>query len=138
MIREPELRTMVAGGTATDGAGPFIVRGVSDLFDLMGGCCSLRDVEILWRMLDDEGRIRQEGGLFGFFDHTVRPEWSGPILASNRLVLVNSDGEAVAFDPKTGVQSAVVNLGSPAYIAPAAYNGALYVLTDKGELVSIR
>ena len=26
------------------------------------------------------------------------PVWSGPILASNRLVLVNSDGEAVAFD----------------------------------------
>ena len=93
---------------------------------------------VYWTKNLNEGRIRQEGGLFGFFDHTVRPEWSGPILASNRLVLVNSDGEAVAFDPKTGVQSAVVNLGSPAYIAPAAYNGALYVLTDKGELVSIR
>ncbi len=93
---------------------------------------------VYWTRDLNEGRVRQEGGFLGFFDKTVRPEWSGPILASNRLVLVNSDGEAVAFDPKTGVQTAAVRLGAPAYIAPAAYNGALYVLTDKGELVSIR
>ncbi len=93
---------------------------------------------VYWTRNLNEGRVRQEGGFLGFFDRTVRPEWSGPILASNRLVLVNSDGEAVAFDPKTGVQTATVNLGGPAYIAPAAYNGALYVLTDNGDLVSIR
>ena len=28
--------------------------------------------------------------------------------------------------------------GAAAYIAPSAYNGALYVLTDRGELVCIR
>ena len=55
-----------------------------------------------------------------------------------RLVLANSDGELVAFDPKTGVQTASLRLGGPAFIAPAAYNGALYVLTDQGQLVSIR
>lgn len=93
---------------------------------------------VYWTRDLNEGRVRQEGGLFGFWDHTVRPEWSGPILASNRLVLVNSDGDAVAFDPKTGAQTASIKLGAAAYIAPAAYNGALYVLTDKGELVSIR
>ena len=93
---------------------------------------------VYWTKDLNVGRVRQEGGLFGFFDRTVRPEWSGPILASNRLVLVNSDGEAVAFDPKTGLQTASINLGGPAYVAPAAYNGALYVLTDRGELVSIR
>ncbi|MES2862113.1 MAG: PQQ-binding-like beta-propeller repeat protein [Pseudomonadota bacterium] len=93
---------------------------------------------VYWTKNLNEGRIRQEGGFLGFFDRTVRPEWSGPILASNRLILVNSDGEAVAFDPKTGVQTAALNLGAPAYIAPAAYNGALYVLTDNGDLVSIR
>ena len=82
--------------------------------------------------------MRQEGGYFGFFDRTVRPVWAGPLLASNRLLLVNSDGELVAFDPKTGVQTDSVRLGGAAFIAPAAYNGALYVLTDRGQLVSIR
>jgi outer membrane protein assembly factor BamB len=93
---------------------------------------------IYWTRDLNEGLVRQEGGLFGFFDRTVRPEWSGPILASNRLVLVNSDGNLVGFDPKTGLQTASVNVGGASYIAPAAYNGALYVLTDKGQLVSIR
>ncbi|MDB5420800.1 MAG: Pyrrolo-quinoline quinone beta-propeller repeat protein [Brevundimonas sp.] len=93
---------------------------------------------IYWTKDLNDGRVRQEGGFLGFFDRTVRPEWSGPILASNRLVLVNSDGEAVAFDPKTGAQTASIKLGAAAFVAPAAYNGALYVLTDKGELVSIR
>jgi hypothetical protein len=31
-----------------------------------------------------------------------------------------------------------LKLGAPAYIAPAAYNGALYVLTDTGQLICIR
>ena len=29
-------------------------------------------------------------------------------------------------------------MGAPAYIAPIAYNGALYVVTDNGQLISIR
>lgn len=94
--------------------------------------------QVYWSRDLNEGRVRQEGGFLGFFDRTVRPSWSGPILASNRLILVNSDGEAVAFDPKTGVPQSTLKLGAAAYIAPAAYNGMLYVLTDKGELVAIR
>ncbi len=93
--------------------------------------------QVYWTRDLNEGRVRQEGGFFGFFDRTVRPVWSGPLLASGRLVLTNSDGELVAFDPKTGLQTATLRVG-PAFIAPAAYNGALYVLTDRGQLVSIR
>ena len=94
--------------------------------------------QVYWTRDLNEGRVRQEGGFLGFFDRTVRPVWSGPLLASNRLLLTNSDGELVAFDPKTGAQTASLKLGGPAFIAPAAYNGALYVLTDRGQLVSIR
>ena len=94
--------------------------------------------QIYWTRDLNEGRVRQEGGFLGYWDRTVRPNWAGPLLASNRLVLANSDGDLVAFDPKTGVQTASIKLGGAVYIAPAAYNGALYVLTDKGQLVSIR
>lgn len=94
--------------------------------------------QVYWTRDLNEGRARQEGGFLGFFDRTVRPSWSGPLLASNRLVLVNSDGELIALDPKTGAQTASLKLGGPAFIAPAAYNGALYVLTDRGQLISIR
>ncbi|WP_426022951.1 PQQ-binding-like beta-propeller repeat protein [Brevundimonas sp. PWP3-1b1] len=94
--------------------------------------------QIYWTRELNEGRIRKEGGFFGFFDRELTPQWSGPLLASNRLVMVNSFGEAVAFDPKTGVAQTTLKLGAPAYIAPAAYNGALYVLTDNGQLICIR
>jgi outer membrane protein assembly factor BamB len=94
--------------------------------------------QVYWTRDLNEGLIHREGGFFGLWDHEVRPKWSGPLLASNRLLLVNSDGNLVALDPKTGAQTASLKLGGPAYIAPAAYNGALYVLTDNGELVSIR
>ena len=93
---------------------------------------------VYWTRDLNEGRVRQEGGFLGFFDRTVRPIWSGPILASNRLILVNSDGVAVALDPKTGAQQSEIRLGAPAYIAPMAYNGVLYVLLDNGQLVSIQ
>ena len=94
--------------------------------------------QIYWTRELNEGRIRKEGGVFGFFDRELTPQWSGPLLASNRLVMVNSFGEAVAFDPKTGAAQTTLKLGAPAYIAPAAYNGALYVLTDNGQLICIR
>lgn len=94
--------------------------------------------QVYWTRDLNEGRVRQEGGFLGYWDRTVRPNWAGPLLASNRLVLANSDGDLVAFDPKTGAQTASIKLGGPVYIAPAAYNGALYVLTDRGQLVSIR
>ncbi len=94
--------------------------------------------QVYWTRDLNEGRVRQEGGFFGFFDRTVRPTWSGPLLASNRLVLTNSDGELVALNPKTGEVTATLRLGAPAFVAPSAYNGALLVVTDRGELISIR
>lgn len=95
--------------------------------------------QVYWIRDINEGRVRTRGGwFFGVGKRTVRPTWSGPILASNRLILVNSDGQAVAYDHKTGQEVASVNLGAPAYIAPIAYNGALYVVTDNGQLISIR
>lgn len=94
--------------------------------------------QIYWMRELNEGRERREGGFLTFGRRTIRPQWSGPLLASNRLVMVNSFGEAVAFDPKTGVAQTTLKLGAPAYIAPAAYNGALYVLTDNGQLICIR
>ncbi|HEV7228093.1 PQQ-like beta-propeller repeat protein [Brevundimonas sp.] len=94
--------------------------------------------QVYWTRDLNEGRVRQQGGFLGFWDRTVRPSWGGPILASNRLVLVNSDGEAVALNPKTGEIQGTLRLGGPAYVAPIAYDGALIVVTDRGEVVSIR
>ena len=66
------------------------------------------------------------------------PVWTGPVLASGRLIMINSSGEAVAFDPKTGARTASLKLGKAAYIQPVAVKDRLYVLTDDAKLVAIR
>ena len=42
------------------------------------------------------------------------------------------------LNPKTGEIQGTLRLGGPAYVAPIAYDGALIVVTDRGEVVSIR
>ena len=94
--------------------------------------------QVYWTRDLNEGRARNEGGFLGIGDRVVRPDWTGPILASNRLILANSDGDVIALDPKTGEQTASLRVGAPVFVSPIAYNGRLYVVTDAGQLVSIR
>jgi outer membrane protein assembly factor BamB len=94
--------------------------------------------QVYWVKDLSSSRTRKEGGLWGIGDRTVRPTWQGPVLASGRLILVSSDGEAIALNPKTGEQSASLDLGRPAYLTPVAANGLLYVLLDDATLVAIR
>jgi len=66
-----------------------------------------------------------------------RAMFSGPVLASDRLVVVSSDGRAIAVNPKTGEVLKTIKLGGPALVAPVAAGGMIYVVTDKGDLVAI-
>ncbi|MFN3859216.1 MAG: PQQ-binding-like beta-propeller repeat protein [Caulobacter sp.] len=67
-----------------------------------------------------------------------RAVFTGPVMASDRLVVVSSDGRALAINPKTGEIIKTLKLGSPALITPIAANGMVYVVTDKAELIAIR
>jgi outer membrane protein assembly factor BamB len=64
--------------------------------------------------------------------------WSGPILASNRLIMVSSNGDLQARDPKTGDLQRTIRLGAPAMQPPIAAGDMLYLVTDKAELIAIR
>jgi len=67
-----------------------------------------------------------------------RPVWSGPLLASDKLIVVSARGEAVALDPKTGERTHSIRLGSPAFLTPIAVNGTVFVVTEDADLVAIR
>jgi outer membrane protein assembly factor BamB len=64
--------------------------------------------------------------------------WAGPILASNRLIVVSSNGDLRALDPKTGDTQRTIKLGAPAMQSPIAAGNMLYVVTEKAELIAIR
>ena len=64
--------------------------------------------------------------------------WSGPVLVSNRLIIVSSSGYADSVSPYTGVLLGQVEIPSGAYIAPVVANDTLYILTNDAELVALR
>jgi outer membrane protein assembly factor BamB len=64
--------------------------------------------------------------------------WTGPVLASNRLIIVSSRGVLESRDPKTGVLLRTLNIGAPSMLSPIAAGNMLYVVTEKAELIALR
>lgn len=67
-----------------------------------------------------------------------RLTYAGPVIASNRILVVSSKGELIAFDPQTGDETDRLKLGDPVYIEPIAVQDKLIVLTDDARLIAIR
>ena len=68
----------------------------------------------------------------------ARAFWTSPVMASNRLVILSSHGEAVALNAKTGAVEKRLKIGESALIGPIAAGGMVYAATDAAELVAIR
>ncbi|HMO68756.1 MAG TPA: PQQ-binding-like beta-propeller repeat protein, partial [Novosphingobium sp.] len=64
--------------------------------------------------------------------------WSGPVLAGNRLWMVNTEGELHVADVADGSTSRHAELGKSASLAPVVANGTLYVLDDSGRITAFR
>jgi outer membrane protein assembly factor BamB len=64
--------------------------------------------------------------------------WTGPLIASNRLVIASSEGDVVALSPQNGETVAELKVGQPVYIEPIAAAGKIFVVGDKGSLIAIR
>ena len=88
-----------------------------------------------------DGRIRWVRQLDKFEDAEKKKtpiNWYGPVLASDRLVLVSSQGHALAVSPYTGELLGEITLSDPASLAPVVANATLYILTDDAQLVAFR
>jgi len=94
--------------------------------------------QVYWVVDLNKGRTYSEGGVFGLYDRQARPIWTGPVLASNRLIIINDRGLALALDPKTGREVGTLDIGAAAYIQPIALGDTLYLVNDKAELIAIR
>lgn len=64
--------------------------------------------------------------------------WSGPVLVSDRLIAVSSDGHAEAISPYTGKLLSRMEIPDKAYIAPVVANDTLYILTNDASLVALK
>jgi outer membrane protein assembly factor BamB len=93
--------------------------------------------QVYWIQDLNKNRSRKEGGFARIGRHIVHPVWTGPLLASNRLVLVNNWGELVALDAKTGQQVKSLQMKQAGYLTPIAVDGRIYILTDAADLIAI-
>ncbi len=70
--------------------------------------------------------------------HTGRIIWSGPILASDRLLLAGSHGYALSISPYTGKVLGYAKMPDGVTVPPVAAGGTVYFLTDDADLVAYR
>jgi outer membrane protein assembly factor BamB len=88
-----------------------------------------------------DGRIRWIKQLEAYRDPKGRRgaiAWSGPVLVSDRLVALSSEGYAVSISPYTGEILGQIDIPDKAFIAPVVANNTVYVLTDDARLTALR
>ncbi len=64
--------------------------------------------------------------------------WSGPVLASEKLLVAGSNKQLLAISPYTGKVLITHKLSSPAYLSPIVAGNMVYLLTDDGKLTAFR
>jgi outer membrane protein assembly factor BamB len=88
-----------------------------------------------------EGKIRWSMQLPAFRNIESRRGpivWSGPILASDRLIALSSRGKAVSISPYTGEILGQLDMPDGAFVAPIVARETLYILTDDADLFAFR
>lgn len=87
------------------------------------------------------GRVRWMSQLQRWRDQEDRRgpiTWRGPVLAGNRLVLVNTLGQIVFASPTDGSVQQTIAGRAPISLAPIVVNNMLLVLDDSGRLTAWR
>lgn len=64
--------------------------------------------------------------------------WSGPVLASDRLLIAGSNRQLMTVSPYTGKLISAVKLAAPAFLPPIVAGKTVYLLTDDGKLNAYR
>lgn len=67
-----------------------------------------------------------------------RISWAGPVMAGDKLLLMNSRGRAVELNPQSGKIVREFKLAGPVFVAPIVANNTVYYLTDDAKLVALR
>lgn len=71
-------------------------------------------------------------------DREGRINWSGPVLAGDRLIISGSNGVALSLSPYTGDIIGEQEMPDAVSLPPAVADGTLYFLTDEARLVAYR
>ncbi len=87
------------------------------------------------------GKVLWVRGLPRFEDPEDREDpiiWTGPVLASDRLIVAGSDGNALAISPYDGAILGSVEMPDGVAVPPVVADGSVYFLANDAELVAYR
>jgi outer membrane protein assembly factor BamB len=65
-------------------------------------------------------------------------DYSGPVLAGNRLIVTASNGEVIQIDPDTGNYQSQFTIGARISIPPVVAGSTLYIYDDQARLHAYR
>lgn len=88
-----------------------------------------------------EGRIRWITPLPQFEKPKKRKnpiEWSGPVLAGDRLIVVSSRGEAQSISPYTGEILGKIKMSGGSFVAPIVADEMVFLLSDDAKLTAYK
>lgn len=88
-----------------------------------------------------DGRVRWVTQLRRYKDQKDgegRVEWSGPVLAGDRLIAVSSMGQLISVSPYTGEALGYITIPDGTFVPPVVANETLYILTRDAQLLAYR
>jgi outer membrane protein assembly factor BamB len=88
-----------------------------------------------------DGRVKWMQQLEAYLDPEDKEDpvvWTGPLLISNKLVLVSSTGRAVQLDPQTGAKLMDTELPAGTLVPMAVAMGTMYMISEDGDLIAMR
>jgi outer membrane protein assembly factor BamB len=89
----------------------------------------------------NSGRIKWSAQLNSFTTERQRRTpivWTGPVIASDRLIVAGSHGEALSLSPYTGQVLGRIVIGERVLISPIVAEGTIYFLDDTGRVLALR
>ena len=86
---------------------------------------------------------REDGGVFWVkklpgHEQDTPPEWAGPVLFGDVLLLVSSEEDAVLVSPYNGDILSAFEIEGQGFLAPVVANETIYILTDDATLTAYR
>ena len=120
--------TIDVGGTQRPWVAGDYVYVITDNAQLL--CVRRADGRIRWiQQLDAYRNVEKRRGAIA---------WSGPVLVSDRLLILSSEGYAVSVSPYTGDIMGQVDIPDRAFIAPVVADNKVFILTDDGTLTALK
>ena len=87
------------------------------------------------------GKVRWISQLAAFRNEEKKKDpvnWTGPILAGNRLIVASTEGDVVAISPAEGSSQTLFELDNGISLPPVVAGGMLYILDDSGQISAYR